>query len=135
MEEWERKENPSEEPAVRRPRTPAALMAAVIGGTAVLLALLLFLILKPPEAEAEPPAPQGAVSGTQPGEGPSGAMLCVLGEWEGKLAVFAPNGISPQEVYDVYISTLPEEEQQKLEQGIPVYDEGTLAGLLEDYTS
>ena len=134
MEEWDRKENPPEEPAARRPRTPAVLMVTVIGGTAVLLALLRFLVLKPPAAEAEPPASQGAVSGTQQEE-PAGAILCILGEWEGKLAVFAPNGISPQEVYDVYISTLPEEEQQKLEQGIPVYDEGTLAGLLEDYTS
>ena len=62
-------------------------------------------------------------------------MLCILGEWEGKLAVFSPNGISPDEVYDVYISTLPEEEQRKLEEGIAVYDEQTLVGLLEDYTS
>ena len=62
-------------------------------------------------------------------------MLCVLGVWEGKLARFLPDGLSPQEVYDVYVVSLPEEEQRRLEEGIPVYDDRTLAGVLEDYTS
>ncbi|HIW72929.1 MAG TPA: hypothetical protein H9684_01260 [Firmicutes bacterium] len=117
-------------------RPSTILAVTVIGGTVLLLALLLFLILRPQEAEAEPPASAGPNSGAaSAATSAQTPMLCVLGEWEGKLAVFSPNGISPDEVYDVYISTLPEEEQRRLEEGIPVYDEKTLAGLLEDYTS
>ena len=121
----------------RRPGSPSPkiLAAAVIGVTALLLALLLFLVLRPAQAE-EPPTVSGSATASEAATThPQTSMLCILGEWEGKLAVFSPNGISPDEVYDVYISTLPEEEQRKLEEGIAVYDEQTLAGLLEDYTS
>ena len=62
-------------------------------------------------------------------------LLCILGEWEGKLAVFSPGGVSPEEVYDVYITSLPEQEQARLEKGIEIYDFDILYGLLEDYTS
>ena len=42
---------------------------------------------------------------------------------------------SPDEVFDVYVSTLPPEEQQRISAGIEVADEVELARLLEDYTS
>lgn len=70
---------------------------------------------------------QSTMTGAEP--------LYLIGSWEDKLAVFAPPDPSPQQVYDVYLSTLPEEEQQRLKDGIAVYDEATLASLLEDYTS
>ncbi len=126
-----------EEKKPLQPRTAKLLAAAVIGGTVLLLALLLFLVMRSPAEEAPAPASEGPSGGgqTEATEAPSSRMICILGEWEGKLAVFAPNAISPDEVYDVYISTLPEEEQRRLEEGIAVYDEQTLLGLLEDYTS
>ena len=108
--------------------------AAAIAGAAVLLVAVLVLVFYRPAAA--PPIDSSSTSVTAPSETTRGAsLLCVIGEWEGKLAVFQPSGSSPSEVFDVYISSLPEQEQQKLKDGIPVYDEETLAGLLEDYTS
>ena len=103
----------------------------------LLLALLLFLVMRSPAEEAPAPASEGPSGGgqTEATEAPSSRMICILGEWEGKLAVFAPNAISPDEVYDVYISTLPEEEQRRLEQGAAVYDQQLPLGLLGGFTS
>lgn len=63
------------------------------------------------------------------------ADYCLLGEWDGQLATFAPDGSSLWQVYDVYINTLPPAEQTKLAAGIPVENETELENLLEDYTS
>lgn len=57
-----------------------------------------------------------------------------LGVWEGKLAVFLGESLAPDEVYDVDITSLPETEQQRLQEGIAC-DAPTLERLLEDYTS
>lgn len=66
----------------------------------------------------------------------SAAPLYIIGEWNGKLAVFTmPKTDMPSKVYDVYLSSLPAEEQKRLKAGIPVYDEQKLQSLLEDYTS
>ena len=59
----------------------------------------------------------------------------ILGQWNGTLAIFVAGGQTPDEVYDVYVSTLPAEEQTRLRDGIPIYSEEELARLLEDYTS
>ncbi len=118
------------------------LALAVIAGTVLLVVLVLFLVFRAPAEE--PPvssAPSILSSGTaepvdmSAAPSANGPLLCVLGVWEGKLAVFPPDGTSPREVYDVYVVSLPEEEQQRLAEGIDIYDDRTLAGLLEDYTS
>ena len=58
-----------------------------------------------------------------------------LRSWEGKLALFTGDNPAPDEVYDVYIQSLPPEEQERLNAGIAVDTEEELAGWLEDYTS
>lgn len=58
-----------------------------------------------------------------------------LRTWEGKLALFTGENPAPDEVYDVYIQSLPPEEQERLNAGIAVDTEEELAGWLEDYTS
>jgi len=63
------------------------------------------------------------------------APLYIMGVWEDKLALFTPHDTSPNQVYDVYLPSLPEEEQLRLRNGIEIYDERALASLLEDYTS
>lgn len=65
----------------------------------------------------------------------SATPMYIVGQSNGKLAVYKPNVSSPFEVYDIYLSSLPAEEQQRLKAGIPIYDEASLAKLLEDYTS
>jgi hypothetical protein len=59
----------------------------------------------------------------------------VIGSWEGQVAVFEGQAAYPMQVFDVYVSTLPEEERTKVQTGIPVADETQLYQLLEDYTS
>ncbi len=59
----------------------------------------------------------------------------VIGNWEGQVAVFEGQAAYPMQVFDVYVSTLPEEERAKIQTGIPVADETQLYQLLEDYTS
>lgn len=63
------------------------------------------------------------------------APIYIMGVWENKLALFIPPATSPDRVYDVYLTSLPEEEQQRLQEGIEIFDERELASLLEDYTS
>ena len=51
------------------------------------------------------------------------------------VAVFVEGNSLPDEVFDVYIASFPEEEQTRLRQGIRVTDDIELARYLEDYTS
>ena len=59
----------------------------------------------------------------------------ILAEYEGRLAVFLPNQITPKKVFDVYISTLPQKDQQDLKKGVGAADYAELVALLEDYVS
>ncbi len=53
----------------------------------------------------------------------------------GKLAVFEAKEDSPRLVFDVYINTLPEYDQQLLQEGVTVEGEDALTQLIEDYIS
>lgn len=57
-----------------------------------------------------------------------------VGAWEGKLAVFLPGRETPERVYDVRISSLPQQEQERLNNGIAVLSASELLSLIEDYT-
>lgn len=87
----------------------------------------------PPESSSIPPVV--SADDSAPAVSSVSAAAYRIGEWEGKLAVFLAGSPSPHEVFDVYVSTLPPEEQQRIESGINVADEVELARLLEDYTS
>lgn len=58
----------------------------------------------------------------------------VIADWEGRVAVFEGDDSYPMQVYDTFVSTLPEELQQNLQQGVPVENDSRLSVLLEDYT-
>ena len=60
--------------------------------------------------------------------------IACLRDWEGRLAVFSPNGNAPIEVYDVFTSSLPPSEKKAIQEGVLVYSETELQRLLEDYT-
>lgn len=59
----------------------------------------------------------------------------VIGEWEGKVAVFLPQTHIPETVYDTSVLTLPAEEQERLRNGIAVTSREMLKKRLEDYLS
>lgn len=62
------------------------------------------------------------------------AFLQILGERDGVLTRFAADGETVLETYDVPVSSLPVEEQERLASGIPVTDEAALSRWLEAYT-
>ncbi len=59
----------------------------------------------------------------------------VIAEWEGQVAVFEGADAYPMQVYDTFVSTLPGDLQDALQQGVPAQDAAHLSVLLEDYTS
>ncbi len=72
--------------------------------------------------EAEPPEPIGRA-------------YRIIGVWEDRVAVYVPQTDLPERVYEARVSALPADEQQKLREGIAVYDSEALAKALEDYVS
>ncbi len=57
-----------------------------------------------------------------------------LKEYKGFLALFVDENSSPEAVYSVPISTLPETDRKLLTDGISVSDISQLQNLLEDFT-
>ena len=107
---------------------------AILAGAAILAAVLIICMLfwgfsSKPADESHPPV-SSAVQESVPAQ-PSR----ILGVWEGKLALYLGVNPVPDEVFDVYITTLPEEEQERLHAGIPITNDTELALLLQDYTS
>ncbi|MBE6763968.1 MAG: hypothetical protein E7553_06435 [Ruminococcaceae bacterium] len=70
---------------------------------------------------------------TPPVEEPPGRAYRIIGVWQDRVAVFEPQTDTPERVYEARVSALPDEEQQKLREGIAVYDGKALAQTLEDY--
>lgn len=59
----------------------------------------------------------------------------VVGVWEGQVAVFLPDAVTPETVYDTPLAVLPAAERARLTAGVAVADSAALARLLEDYLS
>lgn len=58
-----------------------------------------------------------------------------LSEYKGKIAVFKNQESIPIDIYDVYVSTLPQHDRNLLEKGIRIETTEELQRLIEDYTS
>ena len=58
-----------------------------------------------------------------------------LSEYKGKIAVFRNQENIPIDIYDVYVSTLPQHDRTLLEKGIHIETPEELQRLIEDYTS
>ena len=63
------------------------------------------------------------------------ALYLVLGSWKGYLALFSQGAEEPRQIFPLAVEALPEEDQQKLAQGIIVRNDRDLQALLEDYLS
>ena len=55
-------------------------------------------------------------------------------EHDGKVAIFRNGDTQPFNVYDSYVSVLPESDQEKLKDGITVSNTEDLQRVIEDYT-
>ncbi len=58
-----------------------------------------------------------------------------MAEYKGKIAVFKNNENVPIDIYDVYVSTLPQHDRILLEKGIKIETPEELQSIIEDYTS
>lgn len=63
------------------------------------------------------------------------ALYLLLGSWKGYVALFENGKEEPRQIFPCPVSTLPEADQQALEQKIPVRNERDLQQILEDYLS
>lgn len=58
-----------------------------------------------------------------------------LSDFNGHVALFKNNKENPDEVYDIYLSTLPLLDQKRLKAGIPLADNAELKMYLDDFDS
>ena len=65
----------------------------------------------------------------------SADYIYIIGEQNGKLAIFLDGNAEPLEVYDTYVSDLPEADRSYIKKGIRVTSVADLAAYLEDLTS
>ncbi len=56
-------------------------------------------------------------------------------EYEGKIAVYKNDEESPYIVYDAYVSLLPQQDVERLKEGIVTDNQTYLQSIIEDYTS
>ena len=56
-------------------------------------------------------------------------------DYNGRIALFTKNNDKPEIVYDIFTSSLPEGDKEKLRKGITVETEEEAKSLIDDYTS
>lgn len=61
--------------------------------------------------------------------------MYVLGEKDGKIAVFAADGYTVVDILDTYIYSLPVTDREAIRAGVSVYSVNELVSLIQDYTS
>lgn len=93
------------------------ILATSLFLAAVVLFLLFRFVITPPAAADTAPDP-----------------LYTVKEWQGQVAVFEGAQTFPKQVYDMPVSGLPPQLQQRVREGVPVYSDAELSVLLEDYT-
>lgn len=59
----------------------------------------------------------------------------LLGEYNGRVSVLSPDTREPEMIFDIFVRTLPDADQQLLRQGIRVDTYEELTRLIEDYIS
>ena len=59
----------------------------------------------------------------------------IVKDYNEKLAVYFAGENEPMEVYDLFLSSLPETDAERIRDGIIVYDKAELNQLIEDFTS
>lgn len=59
----------------------------------------------------------------------------IVKEYQGKIGIFTPGNQNPGQVLNVYVTSLPQSEQKRLEAGIRVSTHVGLLEMIENYTS
>lgn len=61
--------------------------------------------------------------------------LYTFSQYKGRLALYERGFAMPVEIYDVYLDTFPEEDQERILTGIPAESDAEIQKIIEDYTS
>lgn len=61
--------------------------------------------------------------------------LYTLSDYKGRIALYKQGYAMPVEIYDIYVDSLPEEEQKKVETGINADTDAEILKIIEAYTS
>lgn len=116
----------------------ALIVLAIAAGAALALVPRMDTLAPPPalQAEKEPlsaypaaPSPAGDPSSSQAAAG------YLLGEYGGRVSVLSPDTREPEMIFDIFVRTLPEADQELLREGIRVETYEALTRLIEDYIS
>ena len=59
----------------------------------------------------------------------------ILKDYNGRIAVFYDGSEIPNEIFEIYTRTLPQEDAEKIEKGIEIDGISDLTDILTDYTS
>lgn len=65
---------------------------------------------------------------------PNGSEKYIMRDYNGRIAVFVYGEDEPQEVFDVFTSSLPRGEAERVYKGITVEGDEALQKLIEDFT-
>lgn len=111
--------------------TIAAISAAIAAGVALAVVPRVDAAASPrmlaePESQPAPSSSQNAASAE-----PS----YLLGEYNGRVSVLSPDTREPEMIFDIFVRTLPDADQELLRQGIRVATYEELTRLIEDYIS
>jgi len=63
------------------------------------------------------------------------ALYLLLGTWKGYVALFEKGQEEPRQIFPCSVDSLPEEDQQRLQERIPIRNQRDLQQALEDYLS
>lgn len=120
--------------------TVAAILAALTAGAALAVLPRTEPILSTaPRAASGSTAPESAAPSPAEEQPPSPssqeAKGYVLGAFDGRVSVLSPDTGEPEMIFDIFLRTLPDADQQLLREGIRVETYSELTRLIEDYIS
>lgn len=115
------------------------IAAAIASGAAMALIPRLDVLAAPPAVQAEkPPLPEGSEALPEPSSSQAQseeAAGYLLGEYGGRVSVLSPATREPEMIFDIFVRTLPDADQELLREGIRVETYEELTRLIEDYIS
>lgn len=120
----------------------AVIVLAIAAGAALALVPRMDALAPPPALQAEkkplsaaPAAPSPAGDPSSSRAEPEEAAGYLLGEYGGRVSVLSPETREPEMIFDIFVRTLPEADQELLREGIRVETYEALTRLIEDYIS
>ena len=111
------------------------LLCLTVTSVMAILAVLALIYLEKPEPQTEAPLPALASAQAEQSSVSAPEETYLMKAHGGKLAVFRLHEAYPLLIFDVYVNTLPEYDQQLLQEGIPVQGKEQLEKRIEDYIS